>query len=153
MVDEQQEKDIQNLIKQYTDQTGAMNNPQFQGNTAQGLDAHTGIDNQGVVDQSVPVSPGTLGNMKGPDPVPVGNVCPQCEMVHPPIRSGEKCPNAKVKAMNEEGTEVVVDINKYLVSIRNILMTNIEKKKIQDINKLFQNITLEIAKFVEDYKE
>ena len=116
MVDEQQEKDIQNLIKQYSDQSTAMNNPQFQGNTAQGLDAHKGIDNQGPVNESVPLNPAMMGPAKGPDPVPTGNICPQCEMVHPPLRQGEKCPNAKVKAMTEEGTEVIVDINKYLLT-------------------------------------
>ncbi len=155
MVDEQQEKDIKDLINQYSQQQSgfAGAGQQFQGNPNQGVDSHSGIDNQGSVDNSTPLAPGMLSTSKGPDPVPAGNVCPQCNMVHPPIPHGQKCPNAVVKSITEESTEVVVDVNKYLVSLQNILMSKIEKNEVKDVNKLFQNITLEIAKFLEEYSE
>jgi hypothetical protein len=90
---------------------------------------------------------------KAPIPAPTGNICPQCNTVHPPLPPGEKCPNAIVKAITEESEEVIVDVNKYLIDLQNILMNQIDKKGIKDINKLFQNITLEINIFLEEYKE
>jgi len=154
MAEDPNEKDIQDLIKRYSNQQQSFmgNNPPRQ-NPSQNFDGHSGIDNQGTINESTPVASSMMGPIKGPDPIPAGNICPQCEMVHPPIRPGEKCPNAIVKSMTKENTEVIVDVNKYLLSIRNILMSNIDKKQIKDINKLFQNITLEIAKFMEGYKE
>ncbi len=155
MVDEQQEKDIQDLISQYTQQQSgfAGGGQQFEGNPNQGVDSHSGIDNQGTVDNSTPIAPGMLTPSKGVDPIPAGNVCQQCNMVHPPIPHGQKCPNAMVKSISEENTEVVVDVNKYLVGLQNILMSKIDQNKIKDVNKLFQNITLEITKFLEEYIE
>jgi len=143
-----QEQDIKNLIDQYQRQ-------QQQAINSQKIDPHTGIDNQGESISSTPISPGTIQTSKGPDPVPVGNICPQCNMVHPPLKPGEICPNAKVKINTESiaKEERDVDINKYLVNLRNILVSQIEQKKIQHIQKLFQNITLEITKFLEGYSE
>ncbi len=153
-MDDGNEKDIQDLIKQFgAQQTRSMPNPQFTGNPNQGLDAHTGIDNQGPINESTPVPPGMLQPSRAPVPAPTGDVCPQCNMVHPPIKSGEKCPNAVVKEMTEESEEVIVDVNKYLNTIQNILINQIEKKNIKHINKLFQNITIEINNFLEGYKE
>jgi len=154
MADSNDEKDIQNLIRQYSEQQASfMGNNPVGNNTAQGIDSHQGIDNQGIANDPTPISPAMMGPTKGPSPVPTGNVCPQCNMVHPPLGHGERCPNAVVKSMTQENTDVVVDVNKYLVSLQNILMANIDKRKIKDVNKLFQNITLEITKFLEEYKE
>ena len=154
MADEQREKDIKDLITQFSQQQAGMQpQQQFSGNPNQGIDGHSGIDNQGSINESAPINPNILTPSKGPAPIPTGNVCPQCNMVHPPIPHGQKCPNATVKAMTGESTEVVIDVNKYLLNLRNILMTHIDKKKIEDINKLFQNITLEMTKYLEGYKE
>lgn len=141
-----QEQDIKNLVDQFQKQQHMMQ---------PNKDIHTGIDNQGESISSAPVTPGMLQPAKGPDPVPVGNICPQCNMMHPPLRPGEVCPNANVKidtgALNKEARNI--DINKYLVTLRNILVSQIEQKKIQNIEKLFQNITIEITKFLEGYNE
>jgi hypothetical protein len=151
---DENEKDIQDLINQYTQQQNAFQpNPAFSGDTSQGIDPHKGIDNQGGADESTPLTPGTMGATKGPDPIPTGNTCPQCNMMHPPLRPGEKCPNAKAKAMTEEGDDISVDVNKYLVNLQNILMSQIDKKKIKDVKKLIGNITMEITKFLEEYQE
>lgn len=153
-MDDKNEKDIQNLIKQFgAQQSRTQLNNQFQGNPNQGIDTHTGIDNQGIINESAPVPSGMLQPSKAPIPAPTGNICPQCNTVHPPLPPGEKCPNAIVKAMTEESEEVIVDVNKYLIGLQNILMSQIDKKGIKDINKLFQNITLEINTFLEEYKE
>lgn len=141
-----QEQDIKNLVDQFQKQQNMMQ---------PNIDIHKGIDNQGDSIETTPVTPGMLQPARGPDPVPVGNICPQCNMMHPPLKPGEVCPNAKVKidtgALNKESRDV--DINKYLVTLRNILVSQIEQKKIKDIEKLFQNITIEITKFLEGYNE
>lgn len=148
------EKDIQTLIKQFgAQQARSMPDSQFTGNPNQGVDAHTGIDNQGIVNESTPVQPGMIQPSNPHVPAATGDVCPQCNTVHPPLPPGEKCPNAVVKAMTEESKEVIVDVNKYLVGLQNILMSHIDKKDIKNIDKLFQNITLEINIFLEGYKE
>jgi len=141
-----EEQDIQNLIQKFQQQ---------QSMVKPNIDSHAGIDNQGDVMSSSPLAPGTLQPAKGPDPVPIGNVCPQCNMIHPPLKPGETCPNAQVKidtgALNKESRDV--DINKYLVTLRNILVSQIEQKEIKDAQKLFQNITIEVTKFLEGYSE
>ena len=139
------EQDIQNLIQQFQKQQTIM-----QPNIA---DHHTGIDNQGDVMSSSPLPPGSLQPAKGPDPVAVGNICPQCNMLHPPLKPGEKCPNAKIviKSDSKEGRDI--DVNKYLVVLKNILVSQIEQKEIKDVQKLFQNITIEITKFLEGYNK
>ena len=146
------EKDIQDLINKFNKQSSFMAKGPALGNPNQGIDVHTGIDNQGVINESTPIAPTALAPSAAPTPIPTGNVCPECNMMHPPLM-GKKCPNAVVKTMTEESDEIVVDINKYLVNLQNILMSQIESKKIKDINKLFQNITIEIAKYLEGYKE
>jgi hypothetical protein len=146
------EKDIQDMINKFNQQSSFMSNRSMIGNPNQGIDTHTGIDNQGPINESVPISPDTIQPSTGLAPIPTGNICSQCNMMHPPIK-GEKCPNAIVKAMTEESDEIVVDVNKYLVNLQNILMSQIESKKIKDVNKLFKNITIEITKFLEEYKE
>lgn len=141
-----QEQDIKNLVDQFQKQQHMMQ---------PNIDIHVGIDNQGDAVSTTPITPGMLQPAKGPDPVPVGNVCPQCNMVHPPLKPGETCPNAKVilntEASNKEARDI--DINKYVVALRNILVSQINQKKIKNIEKLFQNITLEVTKFLEGYNE
>ena len=147
------EKDIQDLINKYTQQQNAFQpNPAFEGKVSQGIDPHKGIDNQGFVNESVPVTPGSIAT-KGPDPVPVGNTCQQCDMMHPPLQSGEKCPNAMAKSLREESDDPTLDVNKYLTTLQTILMSQISKKKIKDIKKFYQNITIEMTKFLEEYTE
>lgn len=162
------EKDIQELINKFSQQQSSFA-PRNQGSTAGednsflgnnpvlnkpvGLDSHSGIDNQGSINNSTPIKPGTISPAAGPSPIPTGNECPQCGMMHPPLRSGEKCPNAAFKAMSEESEDFSLDIRRYLANLQNILMSQIDKKGIKDVKKLFQNITIEITKYLEGYKE
>jgi len=143
------EKDIQALIKRYSEQQSAFQpNPQFTGNTNQGINSHQGIDNQGVISKNTPLPPDIMIPPKPIEPVPVGNICPQCNMMHPPLRPGEKCPNAITKAINEESSDPTININKYLVSLQNILISQIEIKKIKDIKKLYENIRYQYISYL-----
>lgn len=159
------EKDIKDLISKFNHQQSAFNssrmsapgNNSFLGNNPimenKGPDLHAGIDNQGMSYQSKPLPAGGLTPARGPSPIPAGNSCPQCGMMHPPLRAGEKCPNAVVKKMTEESEDFSLDVRRYLANLQNILMSQIEQKRIKDVKKLFQNITIEITKYLEGYKE
>lgn len=160
------EKDIAELIRKFQSQSSHMGmggmktggDMSFLGNNpvlgeGAGVDRHAGIDNQGSGMPSQPINPGQISTSSGPSPVPVQDGCPQCGMIHPPLRPGERCPNAGAKTKSADGTEKVVDVNKYLMTLRNILMSQIDSKGIKDVDKLFKNITLEITKYLEGYKE
>lgn len=85
--------------------------------------------------------------MPGPgDFAPSAPKCPQCGMFHPPING--KCPMAKDKV---DGTEI--DFNPFFSKLRTILIANIQKKKIKDLNKLFIQIILSLQKILDEYKE
>lgn len=177
------EKDINELIRnfqnQQSNQMGRMNvPPHMQGNPNQdtsylgnnpvlnqreSVDMHAGIDNQGAnyVDGSLHTNKQhtqTAQNMNiapssPPKPVHIEGGCRECGMIHPPLRQGEKCPNAMPKAKTADGEEKIIDVNKYLNNLRNILISQISMKGIQDVDKLFKNITLEITKYLETYKD
>ena len=83
--------------------------------------------------------------------------CPECGTFHPPLAPGEKCPMANADAKIQDGEQTTIirneDINKFLVDMKNIILSNIQAKKIKKVIPLFQKITLELAKFLENYKE
>lgn len=79
--------------------------------------------------------------------------CPQCGQLHPPLQPGEKCPLAKEVFKDEKGQNINVDVNKYLVDLKNIVVSQIQSKGIKDPNKLFKQLTVEVMKFLEGYKE
>lgn len=92
----------------------------------------------------------------GPRPNAVSSTLPKCSdcgMFHPPLRPGEKCGNAPVHMQGAGGMDVDMVINKYLVSLKNITVSQIQLKKIKDINKLLQYLTLEMTKILEGYNE
>ncbi len=80
----------------------------------------------------------------------MGNECPQCGMIHPPIAAGEICPNAKTV---DESTGVEIDFNKLFTPLKNIIKSQIEIKKIEDHGKMFGTIIVEMTKIIENYKE
>jgi len=75
-------------------------------------------------------------------------VCPQCGLLHPPIRSGTECPNAPIQIGEKR-----VDTAKFLVDLKNICSSQIEKKNIKDVEKMFKKLTMEVTKFLESYEE
>ena len=85
--------------------------------------------------------------MPGPgDFAPSFGTCPQCGFSHPSIAG--KCPMAKDKV---EGVEI--DLNPFLSKLRNILIANIQNKKIKDLNKLYSHVILTLQKTFDNYKE
>lgn len=83
---------------------------------------------------------------------PAQGVCPECNMVHPPLPNGQKCPNKPVDP-SESGGITQEQINKYLVNLKNIIFSQIQQRGIKDGNKLFQQLTINITKYLESYTE
>ena len=93
----------------------------------------------------------------GTHPSQVSSSLPQCStcgMFHPPLQSGEKCGNASPTQIGSANVvDLDMEINKYLVSLKNITMSQIQSKGIKDINKLLQYMTIEMTKILEEYNE
>lgn len=138
------EKDIQDLIQKFNNQQQGysqnINNQNMMPQTPT-------FDNQGFES-----TPANIQAGPPPTPAPVGNTCPQCGMAHPPIPNGQKCPNAANK-IKDQKTNTTIDVNQYLNTLQIILISQIEKKKIKDIKKMYTNITIELTKFLEEYEE
>ncbi len=79
--------------------------------------------------------------------------CPECGMMHPPNTDGKPCGNAPTKATTSTGVDLDQEINKYLVTLKNIAVSQIQSKGIKDVNKLLQYMTLEMTKLLEGYNE
>jgi hypothetical protein len=118
-----------------------------------------GFDNQG--DQSNnPAAPINIQTavpkthtQPTPEPIQRSDLCPQCGSLHPPLKPGEKCPNASVgDVVSEVGLDDTV-INRHLVDIRNIILSNITSKEITDGKKFFQYAIIELTKSLEKYSE
>lgn len=75
--------------------------------------------------------------------------CPQCNSFHPPLGPGEKCPNAPVKI---EGVDEV-NINLFVVKVKDILASQLEQKEIKDIDKFVGGMVITLMKYCEEYKE
>ena len=171
------EKDIKDLIQRMTNQSNMMKPPM----TAPKSEANTMIGDQ-QTDQS-PHLFNTNQNLNGPDQSPINPVnsvrpmgpsisqsmrngtltkdkptsvadgaCPQCGIIHPPLPPNAKCPMAPIKVKSGD-VEKEIDINKFLVDLKNIILSQSEKNKIKDVEKLFKNIIIEVTKFVEGYRE
>lgn len=76
-------------------------------------------------------------------------ICPQCSMMHPPLPPGAKCPMAKEKSATGE----IIEYDNFFVSLKNILTSQIQIKKIKDTKKFLGNILIDITKLSEAYKE
>ena len=80
-------------------------------------------------------------------------LCKQCGFSHPPIPDGSICPNAGVVVETAGGVKKELNIEQYLVTLKNIIVSQISMKKIQEPDKLFKNITIEVTKYLETYIE
>lgn len=75
--------------------------------------------------------------------------CSQCGLIHPPLKSGEKCPMALDKDLKGN----IIDYNPLLRPLKDIVSSQIYSKQIKDHKKLFGIVIVEITKFLEKYEE
>ena len=83
--------------------------------------------------------------------------CSQCGNFHPPIPTGQLCPMAKVKIPNKDGEDddktTEIDLTTFFSSLKNICYSQIQSKNIKDIDKLFNNVIVNITQYLENYNE
>lgn len=80
--------------------------------------------------------------------------CPACGLLHPPNADGKPCTNAPATTPgNANVVDLDMEINKYLVTLKNIAVSQIQSKGIKDVNKLLQYMTIEMTKLLEGYNE
>lgn len=80
--------------------------------------------------------------------------CSQCGTFHPPVRPGEICPMKPVIIKSADGNPTKqVDTEMYLVQMKIILSSQLPKKNLKDPKKFFQNMIIELTKYIENYKE
>jgi hypothetical protein len=77
------------------------------------------------------------------------DICSQCGLVHPALQAGVLCPMRPVKS----STGVEVDTSKFFSSLKNIMISQIQKKQIKNVTKLMNDIVILNTKFLEEYKE
>jgi len=100
-----------------------------------------------------PVTPSQPAPVSVPNiDAPAGShVCPQCKTIHPPLKPGEKCPNAS-QDVSKFGLDDIT-LNKFIVDIRNMILSQLSKKKIENGTKFFQYAIIELMKILEEYNE
>jgi hypothetical protein len=83
-----------------------------------------------------------------PSPVQASvSQCPQCGHFHPPV-DGE-CPLKQQKT--EDGK--VIDPNPFLEKMRDIVMSQMQMRKVKNPEKFFAHLIVELTKSMENYSE
>jgi hypothetical protein len=98
----------------------------------------------------------SVGSVPGNSPPSAqrAGVCSQCGTMHPPITDGRKCPVAPIVSdPSQAGGLDDMIINKHLVDMRNIIMSQFTSKGIKDGKKFFQYAVIELTKALEAYNE
>ena len=81
-------------------------------------------------------------------------VCPFCKTIHPPLRPGEKCPNAGLDIKDQKKFNIDdTIINKHIVTLKNIIINNMSSKNIVNGTKFFKYSIMELTKALEAYEE
>ena len=112
------------------------------------------------MDFSIKKSPATVPSdgmavaTAGGESVQMPDVCKQCGTMHPPVPAGQTCPVAPV-ASDPDAVGGLDDmtVNKHLVDMRNIIMSQLSAKGIKDGKKFFQYAVVELVKALEAYNE
>lgn len=75
--------------------------------------------------------------------------CPQCGYYHPPLNEGEECPMAQ--RFDSDGKEI--NVQPFLNQIKNIVISNLQNKKIEDHESFYKYVLTELTKIIEKYQE
>ena len=82
------------------------------------------------------------------------DICPFCKTIHPPLRSGEKCPNAYLDIKDQKKFNIDdTIINKHISTLKNIIINNMSSKNIVNGTKFFKYSIMELTKALEAYEE
>lgn len=80
---------------------------------------------------------------------PTQGQCPECNLFHPPLPPGKKCPNAPIEA---EGISQA-DVTGIVIKVKDILASQLEQKGVKNFKKFTGGLIIELMKYCEEYKE
>lgn len=75
-------------------------------------------------------------------------VCPQCNLLHPPVRPGERCQLTPVKTKDGK----TIDFEPFLADLKIMMVSQFEIRKIVNPEEVFKKIKMETMKILEGYK-
>jgi hypothetical protein len=84
-----------------------------------------------------------------PNVAPSQGQCPQCNLFHPPLPAGQKCPNAPVKIDGIDSNK----ISDFLIKIKDILSSQLEQKGVKNFDKFGSGMIMALMKYCEGYKD
>lgn len=156
------QEQVKNIPTSNNDQnTVATNQPNNQTSLDDysGFSIGQGFDNQGrglskdVLEspqniQSINIVPSRPTNQLNLD-----NVCPQCGTIHPPLSPGQKCPIAQEKQRLSETGLSEEKVSKFVQDLKNIVIANLSKIKNKPAEKILQEVTIEVTKFLEKQQD
>lgn len=122
-----------------------------------GFSIGQGFDNQGKgLSNDVLKTPQNIQNINPTRPtnqVELDNVCPECGTIHPPLKPGQKCPIAQNKQQLKETGLSEEKVSQFVQDLKNIIIANLSKIETESAEKVLQEITIEVTKFLEKYQK
>jgi len=80
--------------------------------------------------------------------------CGQCGVSHPPLPNGETCPNASMSVVTNTPVKISdQDFNKFLVNMKNILVSQLDKLEVTNPQEIFKHLTMKIMEALEELKK
>lgn len=101
------------------------------------------LEAQNVIQQMNNKLPNSAPQMVNPD------ICPQCGLLHPPVKPGEKCAMAPITTKDNK----VIDPTEFLTKMKFLISNQLEQKGVKDTKKFFQYLTIKLMKLMENYTE
>jgi len=77
--------------------------------------------------------------------------CPQCGLMHPPLRPGVICPMIEEKVKEED--TISREIPELILTVRDLIRREIEEKRIKDFKKFEEYFIKETKKIIGFYEE
>ena len=124
-----------------------------------GFSIGQGFDNQGKgLSNDVLETPQNIQNInvtpnRPSNQLELDNVCPECGTIHPPLKPGQKCPIAQNKQQLKETGLSEEKVSKFVQDLKNIIIANLSKIESKSAEKVLQEITIEVTKFLEKYQK
>jgi len=122
-----------------------------------GFSIGQGFDNQGKgLSNDVLKTPQNIQNITPTRPtnqLELDNVCPECGTIHPPLKPGQSCPIAQNKQQLKESGLSEEKVSQFVQDLKNIIIANLSKIESKSAEKVLQEITIEVTKFLEKYQK
>jgi hypothetical protein len=149
------EKEFNDMMEQQRImKNSAVTQDQYRSGSGQPNNPFTGSGNQITPEQQAVLNEVKTNVITAASPVitpaaPSQGQCPQCNLFHPPLAPGEKCPNAPIKVDGISDAQV----NEIVVKVKDILASQMEQKGVKSFEKFTGGLIVELMNYCEGYKE